>query len=281
MNKKLLIALPVCALLLILLAFAAFFKGTDTLTFFQKIHVNSMLSSNPFLDEETGDIINPVSVAAANDSNTAQTDTFLWFRNRYESDASHVELDIAFDRDGRAYLADSFDSVKPESVPFERVLAYIVENGDESTGFVINLCEYTSLGTLAANIEQLGLQYRTVIVGIDENALPVVRQYFGKTPLLCSYDSDTNSSLEELAEAGADGIICKSDKLTKSLVKKTEKLGLLLWVDCEDDLYDTVKAFDCCVDGIVSSEPDMASYIYGSWNENLIDEIVEIFLKNK
>lgn len=273
MNKKLLKALPVCALLLILLGFLAFFKGADTLTFFQEIHVKSMLSSNPFIDEETGDIINSVSIAAANDSTNADSNSFLWFRNRYDSDATHVELNIAFDRSGVPYLADSFDSVTEESVPFERVLRHVVEQGDEETGFVLNLCEYTSLGTLAANIEQLGLQYRTVIVGVDENALTVVKYYFSKTPVLCTYDSDTDSSLKELAEAGADGIICDADKLTKSLVRKTEELGLLLWVDCGDDFYDTVRALDFCVDGIVSDIPETAIFTHGYWNENLLPRV--------
>lgn len=280
MNKKLLKALPVCALLLILLGFLAFFKGADTLTFFQKIHVKSMLSSNPFVDEETGDIVNFVSVAAANDSENADSNSFLWFRNRYESDATHVELNIAFDRSGVPYLADSFDSVTADSVPFERVLRHVVEQGDEETGFVLNLCEYTSLGTLAANIEQLDLQYRTVIVGVDENALSVVKYYFSKTPVLCTYDSDTDSSLEELAQAGADGIICDGDKLTKNLVKKTEELGLLLWVDCGDDFYNTVRALDFCVDGIVSDVPEMAIFINGSWDKNMISGVKSIFYNN-
>lgn len=277
MNKKLLKALPVCALLLILLGFLAFFKGADTLTFFQKIHVKSMLSSNPFVDEETGDIVNFVSVAAANDSTNTDSNSFLWFRNRYESDATHVELNIAFDRSGVPYLADSFDDVTKDSVPFERVLRHVVDQGDDETGFVLNLCEYTSLGTLVANIEQLGLQYRTVIVGVDENALSVVKYYFTKTPVLCTYDSDTDLSLKELAEAGADGIICEADKLTKSLVKETEELGLLLWVDCGDDFYDTVRTLNFCVDGIVSDVPEMAVFIHSSWDKNLINGVKYIF----
>lgn len=280
MKNKLLKALPVCALLLILLGFLLFFKGADTLTFFQKLHVNSMLSSNPFTDEETGETVNPVSFAAANDSTNTDTNSFLWFRNRYESDATHVMLDIAFDRSGTAYLESSFDSVTEQSVPFERVLRYVVEQGDGETGFVLNLCEYTSLAGLAANIEQLGLQYNTVITGVNENALSVVKRYFAKTPVLCTYDSKTKLTLEELSEAGADGIICKADKLTGSLVKKARSLGLLVWVECGDDLYGTIRAFNFCVDGIITSNPEMASYIYGTWNEDLIKDIKAIFYKN-
>ncbi len=280
MNKKLLKALPVCALLLILLGFLAFFKGADTLTFFQEIHVKTMVSSNPFIDEETGEIINSVSFAAANDSTNADTNSFLWFRNRYESGATHVELNIAFDRSGVPYLADSFDSVNEDSVPFERVLRHVVEQSDDETGFVLDLCEYTSLGTLAANIEQLGLQYRTVIVGVDENALSVVTRYFAKTPVLCTYDSETKMTLEELSEAGADGIICKADKLSGALVKKARSLGLLVWVECDDDLYDTIRAFNFCVDGIITATPEIASYIYSSWNEELIKDIKSIFYQN-
>ena len=251
MNKKLLKALPVCALLLILLGFLAFFKGADTLTVFQKLHVNSMISSNPFIDEETGEIINPVSFAAANDSTNADTNSFLWFRNIYESGATHVVLDIAFDRSGVAYLASSFDDVTAESVTFERVLGHAAEYGDGEIGFVLNLCEYTSLAGIAANIEQTGLQYNTVITGVNENALSVVTRYFAKTPVLCTYDSETKMTLEELSEAGADGIICKADKLSGALVKKARSLGLLVWVECDDDLYDTIRAFNFCVDGMV------------------------------
>ena len=279
MKKKLLIALPVCILLAVaaLAAFLAFHKGEDTLTYFQRKQVQSMLSAVPYIDAQSGEIISPVAIAAANDSTGAESDSFLWFRNRYESEASHVELNIAFNREGVPYLADSFGDVTENSVAFERVLRHVIEQGDEETGFVLNLCEYTSLTTLAANIEQLGLQYRTVIIGVNETALPVVKSCFSKTPVLCTYDSDTDSLLEELAAAGADGIICKPDKLTKSLVRKTQELGLLLWVDCEDSFYDTMVAFNFCVDGIISSKPEMANFIYGTWNENLIEEIVYQF----
>ena len=274
MKKKLFIALPVCAVFAALLGFLLLFKGSDTLTVFQKSNVEHYLASNPFIDEESGDIVRSVAVAAANESQAAQADSFLWFRNRYDSAASHVELNIAFDTDGRAYLADSFDSVTDDSVPFERVLTHVVENGDEETGFVINLCEYTALGNLAAGIEKLGLQYRTVVTGVNENSLPTVKRYFSKTPVLCDYGTDTKSSLETLMSNGADGIICSFDVFSVSLLNEARALGLQVWVDCESDVYATLTSLYYCVDGIVSSNPDMATFALESWGETLLDEIV-------
>ena len=91
--------------------------------------------------------------------------------------------------------------------------------------------------------------------------------------IFCDYDSDTKSSLKELKELGADGIICSSDKLSKSLVKKAKEHDLRLWVRCENKVYDTIKAMYYCVDGIVSTEPDVACMIRDSWGENIIDDV--------
>ncbi|MBQ8026538.1 MAG: hypothetical protein IJ261_00310, partial [Clostridia bacterium] len=104
MKKKLLLAIPA---FLILLLFLAFFKGGDSLTLFQKIQTDQFLASNPFVDEESGEIIHTVHVAAANNSENTAQDSFLEFRNRYDSAASYVELNISFGKDGVAYLADS------------------------------------------------------------------------------------------------------------------------------------------------------------------------------
>lgn len=281
MKKKLLIALPVCIILSVI-AFLAFHKGEDTLTYFQRKQVTEMFASVPFVDAKTGELIHPVAVAAANDSTGAEKNTFLWFLNRYDSVADYVKLDIAFSREGVPYLGESYDTVTQDSVKLERVFMHFLEQNDETTGLVLNLCEYTSLDLLSANIEQFGMQRRTIIVGVNEGSLSVVKHYFQKTAVLCTYDSDTESSLEELAKAGADGIVCAPDKLTDSLVTKADELGLIVWADCGDELYGTVKAMNFCVDGVISETPEMACYIFDAWcanveNADILADVVGIF----
>ena len=274
MNKKLLKkVLPVSALLLVVLLFSAFIKGGDGLTFFQRINVKNYISTSPFYDEETGDVIYTVNVAAANDSDATPENSFLWFRNRYDSYANYVELNVAFGKDGTAYLADSFDGVTESSVPFDRVLEFIAEKGDKETGFIIDLHEYSSLESFSANICRSDLYGRTVIRGVDENSLQTVKAYFPKIPVICTYDSDTKSSVEELATAGADGIICSTDEFSPSLFERAKEQDLQVWVEDDGDVYGIFKAIHCGVDGIVSPNPDMINYIVGSWGETLLDEL--------
>lgn len=273
MKKKLLIALPVCLAALVLLAFLLFFKGGDMLTLPQRIAVDRFLSVNPFFDEETSEQTAFVHVANANNSPSTQKNSFLWFMNKYESSASYIELDVAFNKDKAPCLADSYEEANENSVALERILAHIEEKQDSDKGLMINLSEYSYLESLHATIGRADMQSRTVITGVNENSLIFVKNHLPEIPVLCDYKSDTKSSLEELKERGADGIICGSDKLTKSLIKKARELDLLVWVRCENEFYGTVKALNYCVDGIVSTEPEVACMIRDSWGENIINDV--------
>ncbi len=273
MKKKLLIALTASAAGLVLLVFLLFVKGGDMLTLPQRIEVDRYLSVNPFFDEETGEETSFVQVATANNSESTQKNTFLWFLNRYESEASYVELDIAFDADKRPCLGDSYEDVEESPVLLERVLNYINEKEDKETGLVINLREYTNLESLSACLSQSGMQRRTVITGVNEKSVDSVKSFFPNICVLCDYDSDTKSSLEELKEAGADGIICPSDKVSASLMKKSKELDLHVWVRCENEVYGTIKAMNYCVDGVISTVPEVACMIRNSWGENIIDDV--------
>ncbi len=273
MKKKLLIALPASAAALILLAFLLFVKGSDKLTLPQRIAVDHYLSVNPFFDEETGEEKCFVLVATANNSESTQKNTFLWFLNRYESEASYVELDVAFDADKRPCLGDSYEEVGEEPVLLERVLFYIDEKEDKETGLIINLKEYTNLESLSACLYQNGMQRRTLITGVNERSLPSVKAFFSSVAVLCDYDSDTKSSLEELKEAGADGIVCSSDVVSKSLVNEAKELDMCIWVRCENEVYGTFKAMNCCVDGVISSAPEVACLIRDSWGKTVIDDV--------
>lgn len=273
MKKKLLIALPVCVLSLILLAFLLFFKGADMLTLPQLIEVDGYLAVNPFFDEETGEEKAFVNVAAADNNEAAPKNSFLWFLNRYDKQAGYVELDIAFDSKGLPCLADSYEEALGDSVAFDRVLRHMYEKQDETTGLVVNLTEYSNLESLSAALCQNGFQRRAVITGVNELSVSSVKKYFREIPVLCTYDSDTKSSLEQLKELGADGIICPSDKVSKSLINKAKELDLLVWVRCENEFYGTVKAMNFCVDGVVSTVPEVACIIRDSWGENVIDDV--------
>ncbi len=273
MKKKLLIALPACVAALVLLAFLLFFKGGDMLTLPQRISVDRFLSVNPFFDEETGEQTAFVHVATANNSLSTKKNSFLWFLNKYESSASYIELDVAFNNDKVPCLADSYEEANEDSVTLERILIHLEENQDSDTGFVINLSEYSYLDSLSAAIGRADMQSRTVITGVNENSLIFVKNHLPEIPVLCDYNSDTKSTLEELKEHGADGIICCPDKLSKSLVRKAETLGLQIWVRCENEFYGTVKALNYCVDGIVSTEPEVACMIRDSWGENIINDV--------
>jgi len=272
-KKKLLIALPACVAALIMLAFLLFFKGGDMLTLPQRIEVDRLLSVNPFFDEETGEQISFVHVANANNSPSTEKNSFLWFLNKYESSASYIELDVAFNNEKIPCLADSYEAANENSVTLERILVYVNEQNDSERGFVINLNEYSYLESLNGMICQMSMQNRTMITGVNEKALSSVKKFMPELSVLCDFDSDTKSSLKELKELGADGIICSSDKLSKSLAKKAKEHDLRLWVRCENKVYDTIKAMYYCVDGIVSTEPDVACMIRDSWGENIIDDV--------
>ena len=273
MKKKLLIALIACVAALILLPFLLFFKGGDMLTLPQRITVNRFLSVNPFIDEETGEQTAFVHVANANNSPSTQKNSFLWFLNKYESLASYIELDVAFSNDKVVCLADSYEEANEDAVTFERVLAHLKENQDTETGLVINLNEYSYLDSLNAAIGRADIQGRTVVTGVNENSLIFVKNHLKQISVLCDYNSDTKSSLEELKTLGADGIICSSDKLSKALVRKARELDLLVWVRCENEFYGTVKALNYCVDGIVSSVPEVACMIRDSWGKSIIQDV--------
>lgn len=277
-KKKLLIILPACALVALLLCFLLFFKGQDNMTLIQRAKADSYLSENIFFNEETGEEIRTVKVAAANDSEAAEEDSFLWFRNRYESVSTHVELNIAFNSEGMAYLADSFESVNENSVPFERVLRFVIGGEDTRTGFVLNLHEYTNVSILAANIESLELDGRTVITGVTENSVYAVSRYFRNTPVLCDYSGDNILTLEQLRDRGADGILCSYKDFSPSLAKKAKELKMQVWVDCEADLYGTVNAVYNGADGIISSKPDVVSHCVRNWgDERNLDILLEEF----
>ena len=276
MKKKLLIALTACVAALILLPFLLFFKGGDMLTLPQRITVNRFLSINPFFDEETGEQTAFVHVANANNSPSTRKNSFLWFLNKYEGSASYIELDVAFSSDKVVCLADSYEEANEDAVAFERILAHLKENQDTETGLLINLSEYSYLDSLNAAIGRAGMQGRTVVAGVNENSLIFVKNHLTQIPVLCDYNSGTKSSLEELKTLGADGIICSSDNLSKSLVRKARELDLLVWARCENEFYGTVKALNYCVDGIVSSEPEVACMIRDAWGENIVNDIKSV-----
>ncbi|MBQ5825352.1 MAG: hypothetical protein IIW48_11180 [Clostridia bacterium] len=270
MKNKLLLALPAVAVLLV---FLLFFKGGDRLTLPQRIAVNGYLSANPFFGEESGDLLHFVDVAAGNDSEATEKNTFLWFLNRCDGDATYVELDIAFDSDNRPCLADSYDTVGENPVLFERVLGHIGGLDYKEVRLVLNLREYTNLESLNAAICQNNMQRRTLITGVNEISLPAVVKCFNNVNILCDYDSHTKSSLEQLKELGARGIICSADKLTKSLADEAKELEMLIWVRCDNEVYGTLKAMNYCVDGVVSSVPEFACMVRDSWGDLLIDDI--------
>lgn len=279
MKKKLLIALLVCVAAVVILCLVFFTKGAGDMSLAQRIRAGGFLSEQILYNEETGEPLREVFVAAANDSEAAQTDSFLWFRNRYDSVSSHVELNVAFGSDGTAYLADSYDSVTENSVKLERVLDFLSEKNDSYRGFLFNLCEYGKLADFAAFSEAFELKNRCFITGADELSVSSVSKYFREIPVLCSYSSDTVSSLEQLKERGADGIIFDFADFSPSLIKSAKKVGLCVWVDCGADIYATVKAVYYGADGIVSSNPDMASQCIQDWGyeENLLDLLIDNF----
>ncbi len=279
MKKKLLIALPVCVVAVVVLCLVFFTKGEGDMSLAQRIRADSFLSEQILYNEETGEPLREVFVAAANDSEAAPTDSFLWFRNRYDTVASHIQLNIAFGADGTAYLADSYDNVTESSVKLDRVVEFIFEKNDSERGLILNLCEYGNLAEFAAFSEAFGLEERSFVAGVDEISLASVSKYFREIPVLCTYSSDTVGSLEQLKERGADGIICDYSDFSPSFVRTAKEVGLTVWVNCEADIYATVKAVYYGADGIISSNPDMVSQCIQDWGfeENLLEFLIDSF----
>ncbi len=277
MNKKLLIASSACVVFVVVICFLLFIKGGDSMNAFERSQVDRFLSVNPFIDEESGDVVRTVSIAAANNDESAERNSFLWFRNRYDQGTSHVLVNVAFNTDGKACLADSFAEANGNSVDFQRVVRQLIQEDDEQTGFVINLCEYGALRDFASTLGAFELERRSVVIGVNENALPVVSESLINVPVLCDYSSATKSSLEELKENGAAGIYCHTEDFSYTLLEKAKSLGMLVWVNCEDEIFGTLEAMYYLADGIVSSKPQMAVLAMDNWTPELADELAHEF----
>ena len=274
MLKKALICAASAVGLLVVCLLLFVYKGSDEVTFFQRQNINQYLSSVPFEQDAGGNnIIMPVAIASGTDDYPC--DTFLGARNQIDYATGYIEVKVAVTPENEVILAEGLTSYNEEnSVRLSRVINQLSEEY-EKYGMVIELSEYSRLSYLNAILVNRSMVTKSVITGVHENAVSYIKGFFPQTRVLCDYNGENRLSLAEIRAAGADGILCTGEAFNSSLAEKARAEGLLVWVDCDSDVYATVKAMKFGADGLVSDRPNFVSEMRLWWNEDAFEEAVK------
>ncbi|MBR3755263.1 MAG: hypothetical protein IKK49_09260 [Clostridia bacterium] len=274
MLKKALICFGSAVGLLVLCLLLFVYKGGDEVTFFQRQNINQYLSAVPFEQDAGGNnIIMPVAVASGTDGYPC--DTFLGARNQIDYATGYVEVKVAVTPENEVILAEGYTAYDEEkSVRLSRVINQLAQEYDEF-GVVIELSEYSRLSYLNAVLVNREVVTKSVITGVHENAVSYVKSFFPQTKVLCDYNGENRLSLAEIRASGADGILCAGEVFNSSLAEKAREEGLLVWVDCDSDVYATVKAMKFGADGIVSDRPGFVADMRMWWSADAFEEAVK------
>ena len=274
MLKKALICFGSAVGLLVLCLLLFVYKGGDEVTFFQRQNINQYLSSVPFEQDAGGNnIIMPVAVASGTDDYPC--DTFLGARNQIDYTTGWVEVKVAVTPENEVILADGYTLYDEEtSVRLSRVIAQLSEEY-EDCGIVIELSEYSRLSYLNAVLVNRGMVTKSVITGVNENAVSYIKGFFPQTVVLCDYNGENRLNLAEIKACGADGILCTGEAFNSSLAEKAREEGLLVWADCGSDVYATVRAMKFGADGIVSDRPQFIASMRMWWSKDAFEEAVK------
>lgn len=272
--KKALICFGSAVGLLVLCLLLFVYKGGDEVTFFQRQNINQYLSAVPFEQDAGGNnIIMPVAVASGTDGYPC--DTFLGARNQIDYATGYVEVKVAVTPENEVILAEGYTAYDEEkSVRLSRVINQLAQEYDEF-GVVIELSEYSRLSYLNAVLVNREVVTKSVITGVHENAVSYVKSFFPQTKVLCDYNGENRLSLAEIRASGADGILCAGEVFNSSLAEKAREEGLLVWVDCDSDVYATVKAMKFGADGIVSDRPGFVADMRMWWSADAFEEAVK------
>ena len=274
MLKKALICFGSAVGLLVLCLLLFVYKGGDEVTFFQRQNINQYLSAVPFEQDAGGNnIIMPVAVASGTDGYPC--DAFLGARNQIDYATGYVEVKVAVTPENEVILAEGYTAYDEEkSVRLSRVINQLAQEYDEF-GVVIELSEYSRLSYLNAVLVNREVVTKSVITGVHENAVSYVKSFFPQTKVLCDYNGENRLSLAEIRASGADGILCAGEVFNSSLAEKAREEGLLVWVDCDSDVYATVKAMKFGADGIVSDRPGFVADMRMWWSADAFEEAVK------
>lgn len=265
MRKKVIISLGAVAVAAFVCCLLFFYKGNDEMTFFQRQTVNQYLAASPFEQDASGNnIVMPISVASGTDG--YDCGEFLGARNQIDYLSGCIEVKVVVTENGEVVLAESYGSVKDTPATLNRVIEQLGSDGR----LVLNLSEYSRLYDVNSVLVNNRYLSKSVITGVNENAVKYVKSFFPKTKVLCDWGKDNERSLEAIAQDGADGILCSKDAFSEKLLKKAQETGLIVWVNCEDDIYTTVKAMKFGASGVITSRPDFALTIGRDWYEEAL-----------
>ncbi len=271
--KKALICVVSAVVLLVVSLLLFVYKGSDSVTFFQRQNINQYFASVPFEQDPGGNnILEPVAVACGTDGYPC--DTFLGARNQIDYATGYVHVKVAVTEENEVILAQGFTDYTEDSVRLSRVIKQLNDEYEEN-GIVVELSEYSRLGALNAVLVNRGMESNFVITGVNENAVSYVKSFLPYIKVLCDYDSENRLSLEQIKQLGADGILCKNGVFNASLLDKARELGLLVWVDCENDVYSTVSALKFGADGIITQIPDFVISVGMTWSEDVFEDWVK------
>lgn len=272
MLKKALICFCSAAVVLVLCLLLFVYRGSDEVTFFQRQNINQFFAAEPFEKDAGGNnILMPVAIASGTDD--YPSDTFLGARNQIDYATGYIEVKVAVTQENEVVLAESYTSFTEESVRLSRVISQLAEEY-ENYGMVIELSEYSRLSYVNAVLVNRNMITRSVITGVNENAVSYVKEFFPQTRVLCDYDGKNRLSLEDIKDRGADGILCSGEAFNDTLLNKAKELGLLVWVDCGSDVYATVKAMKFGSDGIITDRPQFVISLGMMWNEEMFEKAV-------
>ncbi len=265
MRKKILISTAAVAGAVFICLMLFVFKGNDEMTFFQRQTVNQYLAASPFEQDESGNNKTvPIAVAAGIDG--YGFGEFLGVRNQIDYLSGCIEVKVAVTDKNEVVLAESYSAIKESPVSLSRVIAQLGERGK----LVVNLSEYSRLSAVNSAIINNGYLAESIVTGVDENAVEYVKRFFPKVKVLCDWNGENERSLEDIASAGADGVLCTQEVFDKKLVEKARDLDLAVWVNCAEDIYTTVEALKFGAAGIITLRPDFAMSVSRDWNEGTL-----------
>lgn len=266
----------VCCVAVLLAAAYGFLlhKGSDCLTFIQRRELNGYLASG--LSRSGGDMMTPdVRVAVACGTDGYEPGSFLGARNQADYKTGSVHLKVSADAEKQPVLSGGFADIGEESVSLLRAFEELEKS--KVYFLVLELSEYTALPYIDAFLVNTGYTEKTVITGVYQSALATVREQMPHCTILCDYSDENILTLEQIAQLGADGIICSGKALNADVFTQAEQLGLIVWADCSDDVYSTVKALWLDPQGLVTKLPYLADGLRSGWHE----ENFELFVKEK
>ncbi|MBQ7956451.1 MAG: hypothetical protein IJ279_00315 [Clostridia bacterium] len=273
-NKKhLLIAVSCLVVLAVMVAFTALIAIPSIKNAAVKSAKESLFE-NYYSFPESG------LITASNGFKDNKKNSLLYVKSALEHDADCIELDVCFDDEAVAYIAESADAITENTMPFEYLISYLSEEAakENTRRHFVNfrLCDATNLEELDRIITNYEMEDYCFFTGVNKNQAKYVRTHCNidfyldyevdKTKV---NDADYISSVAaEVSQAGAIGINCDFNAFSPlfSSIFKENWLKISFY-GVEDEL-DALKAVQYSPNQIIAEKPELVRAILTEWNAN-------------